>query len=220
MSEEYGLAERILTSAQYDRWRFMLSAQKLCRQDVAVISHSHIDAWSANLPQKDVVVIPAGLRVPENHRGLRNILQVEYSARIDGLSLTPIYRSTVERLTTLRIPKKLHAVWWHIKGTSGPEEANIIFLGDMDVSEGKYLLSFVGRLLELNRAVQGVILPSYGGVKYAHGAESLPQQLAQEVERTALELRDLYGLHLFAAPHPLPEPAWAELSAVEVSNNV
>lgn len=213
---EYGLVESILASVQWDRWRFNLSAKKLCKQDVAVISHSHEDAWRARLAEKDLVIVPRGLRVPQRFHSLRNILEVDYSTRVDRLALTPVYRSTVARVTELRIPKRLHSVWWHAAGKTKSAEANVIFVGDMDLPEGEYLLTFIGRLLEINRPVQGIILPSYGGVVNAHGAGTLPLQLAQEVERTAVELHDLYGLRLFGVPHPISEAPWAERNAVEL----
>ncbi len=39
MRSEYGIVESILASVQWDRWKFMLSASKLVKQNVAVISH-------------------------------------------------------------------------------------------------------------------------------------------------------------------------------------
>jgi hypothetical protein len=204
---EYGLVESILASVQWDRWKFMLSAKKLCKQDVAVISHGHRDHWATNLAQMNAVLIPQQVMVPNECGTLHNLVRVDYSAAVSkNLLLTNLWTGRLRRILGHHV-RKLHGHWWIAR--SG--EVNVIFVGDLDLHETQLIAEFTTHLLQTDQLVSGVLLPSYAGVEEAHGVHK-PNEMRKAVESLAFDLKDLYGTKVAALPHPIVAQ-WADYNA-------
>jgi hypothetical protein len=203
---EYGLVESILASVQWDRWKFMLSAKKLCKQDVAVVSHSHLDHWATNLVQKDVVMVPAEVTVPRQLLNARNILRVSYSAKVRPLHLIKLGAREIAAFVRNESIRHVHASWWIIDS----QKTRVLFIGDLDAPDVGAVRAFVGRAYEQDLKVQGTILPSYGGVSTHRARE--PTQLSETVTKLAYALHDVYRIRMAALPHPI-EAEWADYNA-------
>ena len=198
----------ILVSVQWDCWRFMLPAKPLLNLDVAVVSHSHLDHWHENFWRKDVVLIPWKLRVPDAFASLRKVLQVDGKISIKGLKFWCLGPWDLSRLLQREV-KKTHAFWWLVSGN----EANVLFIGDLDVGDVKVALDVTQTLLKRGVVLHGVLLPSFSGVT-THSAKN-PRELSSLVYRLAESLR-CQGTLVAALPHPAPA-AWAEYNAVRES---
>jgi len=206
-SEDYGLVESILASVQWDRWQFMLSARKLCRQDVVVISHGHRDHLAANLLEKDIVLIPGWLRLPSELQRLGALVTVDYSSAVSKkLLLANIWTGRLRRILGHPI-QRLHGSWW--VASSGL--TNVVFVGDLDLHETQLIAEFINHLLQAEQHVSGILLPSYGGIDGSHGALKV-NELANAVENLAFDLKDVYKVKAAALPHPV-EATWADYNA-------
>jgi len=196
-SDEYGVVESILASVQWDRWQFMLSAWKLVKQNVAVISHSHRDHWTKNLAEKDVVLVPQEVTVPNELQYLKNVHCVEYSARSGKLGLIELNQRRLAMFLNTRVPKP-HAFWWLVNAGSHFRRTRVLFIGDMDANDMPTARSFVAEMFERGLRIHGALLPSFGGVS-THDAKH-PAELAVAVESLAYELRDIHGVMVGALP--------------------
>jgi len=209
VSEEYGLVESIFASVQWDRWRFMLSAPRLCKQDVAVISHSHKDHWATNLPEKDAVFIPQEVEVPQQYRSLTNLYRVDYSARLDRLDFIKLDQKRLARYLGKSVPAP-HAFWWLVAPTHRHEKARVMFVGDANRNDLSLLRETVAEMFGQDTPLHGVVTRSFAGL-IGHGAET-PRGLAEAMEDLAYDLRDIYGVILGALPHPV-NAGWADYNA-------
>lgn len=206
-SDEYGVVESILASVQWDRWQFMLSAPKLTRQDIAVISHSHQDHWATNLVEKHQVLAPRTVKIPSQFQGLRAIVPVDYSVAISKrLRLARIWTRRLERILGHPVTR-LHGDWWI--ASSG--EASILHVADLNLHEPSPILEFAAHMLQTEQSLTNAILPSYGSLRNAHGARG-PAELSNQVQDLVFDLKDLYRLRIAALPNPLVA-SWADYNA-------
>lgn len=207
-NEEYGLVESILTSVQWGRWQFMLSAPKLCDQDVAIVAHSHRDDWATNFTEKDTVLVPRDVSVPAQYGGLRSVLLVDNGVRIGKLQFACLRPQTVASITQLSL-RRLHSFWWlvSVKG-----KAQTLYVADADVQDIGHIQRFTDAMLGRGRPLEMVMLPSYGRVKGTHGSKE-PLDLSSAIERLAFVLKDVYSLTVTALPHPI-DADWADYNAV------
>lgn len=185
----------------------MLSAPKLCKQDVAVISHGHRDHWATNLTQKDIVLVPRATHIPEKYGGLRNILCVDNGERIGKLWFACLRPQTVASITRSSL-SRLHSCWWLV---SKKGNAQTLYVADVDVQDVDHILRFTDAMLERNRPLEAVVLPSYGGMRNVHGTENT--KLSETIGSLAFILKDVYSLTLASLPHPISVD-WADYNAV------
>jgi hypothetical protein len=211
---EYGLVESILASVQWDRWKFMLSAKKLCEQDMAVVSHSHLDHWATNLVQKDVVLVPAEVTVPKGSPPIPNVVPVDYSVHVGKLNFVSLNHQRLRNF--LRIPiSKPHTSWWMVDSKTKQQRTRVVFIGDLNMEDVFVARSLVAELFRRDLPIHGSILPSFGGVSN-HNAES-PTQLTTAVEGLAHELHDIHDITTAALPHPV-SANWADYNATRLQS--
>jgi hypothetical protein len=211
---EYGLVESILASVQWDRWKFMLSAKKLCKQDVAVISHGHRDHWPANLAQKDVALVPWQVTVPREFHGLQNIHRVEDSAQLGKLRFVELNQRRVASFLDTHVPKP-HASWWLASAGQHSRPTRVLFVGDVDVKDVPVARTTVIEMSERGFPLHGILLPSFGGV-LTHGAGA-PKELSISIRDLAYEARDAHNIVVGALPHPI-DAAWADYNASKLQS--
>ncbi len=102
-------------------------------------------------------------------------------------------------------PNRLHCVWMDVSYYIYKESTiRGLLIGDLDVQDVQYVVKTV-----IARKVDFVVLPSYGGVIEAHGAE-YTTQLSQLIEEAAKELK-IEGMTIFARPHPITTE-WADIN--------
>jgi L-ascorbate metabolism protein UlaG (beta-lactamase superfamily) len=198
----------ILVSVQWDRWRFMLPAKPLLKLDVAVVSHGHADHWHPNFWQKDLVLLPRGIKVPEGFSSLRNAVQVDRYISLKGLQLLKLDGRALRQLLGPNTPNP-HASWW-IATSSG---ARVLFIGDMNIVDAETALHFIRESYMSNAQVHGVVLPSFGGVM-THGARDA-REVAREAADVAFSLAEKFNVAVGAVPHPVPG-CWADFNAVAI----
>jgi hypothetical protein len=184
----------------------MLSAKKLCRQDVAVVSHGHRDHWATNLVEKDVVLVPRETRVPMKLAPIRNIVSVDYSEKTGSIQFVKLGRERLSALLEERISTP-HAFWWLARS----KQTRVLFVGDVNVEDVPVARAFVAEMSKRDLPLSAAILPSFGGVS-GHNSE-LPRQLASSIERLSYDLQDVHGMVLGALPHPV-DAKWATYNAV------
>ena len=201
-----------MASVQWDRWQFMLSTPKLCKQDVAVISHSHRDHWATNLTEKDTIFLPASVVIPKGFQSLRNVYRVEYSTHMEKLRLTALNQDRLEALLRPAVPKP-HAFWWLV--STGPQQrrARVLFIGDVAMNDVSTARAMIAEMFRRDLPIHGVLLPSFGGV-LAHEAKHA-MDLATSIERFAYECRDIHDITVAALPHPI-DASWADYNAAPV----
>jgi hypothetical protein len=206
MGSEYGIVESILASVQWDRWKFMLSAPKLVKQDVAVISHGHRDHWATNLAEKDVVFIPREVEVPSGLSLIRNAIAVDYSEKIDKLRFIKLRRDRIANFIQDEDTPTPHAFWWLVMS----KQTRTLFIGDLNVRDVTVARAFVAEMSKRDLPLAAAVLPSFGGVS-SHDSK-WPRQLTFSVEELGYDLRDVYGMVLGALPHPV-NANWATYNA-------
>jgi len=95
----------ILVSVQWDCWRFMLPAKPLLNLDVAVVSHGDLDHWHQNFWEKDLLLVPWWLRIPDRFSCLKNIYRVGSTVSVGQLEFKVLLAKlcwrwlSIERLT-------------------------------------------------------------------------------------------------------------------------
>jgi hypothetical protein len=190
----------------------MLSAKKLCKQDVAVISHGHRDHWATNLVQMDTILIPQQVTVPNECQTLNNFMRVDYSVRLGKLDIIKLDQRRLtdylgERLPRVHVP---HAFWWLLAPTHRHEDARILFVGDLDIDDIRTLRVVVAEMFRRDTPLHGVLLPSFGGIT-SHGIGG-PKELSTKVRNLAHDLHDMHSIALGGLPHPL-NADWADYNA-------
>jgi glyoxylase-like metal-dependent hydrolase (beta-lactamase superfamily II) len=208
------LVERILASVQWDRWIFPISFSKpinLVNQKVAVISHEHRDHWIGT-ERAELVLYPKEVHPPYYGRSLLPV--GEYPERIDKLVFVKLNKRRIERLIGKAIPRP-HAFFWLIDGSWRGEDARILFVGDMNLSDVRTVQEVVEKITS-STFLNAVILPSFGGVN-GHGGTNL--LLALAVDELARELKEEYKIMVNALPHPVPAK-WATYNAADAVNQV
>jgi hypothetical protein len=214
MGSEYGIVESILASVQWDRWKFMLSAPKLVKQDVAVISHGHRDHWATNLAEKDIVLVPRDVGVSKGSALISNIVPVDYSVRIGKLNLVLFNRQRLRNFLRMPIPKP-HTFWWMVDSKTRQQRTRVVFIGDLNMEDVSVARALVAELFKRDLPIHGSILPSFGGVS-RHNTES-PMQLAIALEGLAHEFHDVHGITIAALPHPV-SANWADYNATQLQS--
>jgi len=195
----------ILVSVQWDRWRFMLPAKPLLKLDVAVVSHGHADHWHPNFRQKDIVLSPREVAVPEQFRNQNNIIRVDSEETLGKVRFVKVGQRSLANLLRERVPPP-HAFWWLVCVGN----TRVIFVGDANVGDAVLLKRFSEKMFERNLPLHCALLPSFGGtVKHK---SSNARELSASFQELANELRDLYGMMIGALPHPV-NADWADYNA-------
>jgi len=198
------IVKSILVSVQWDVWRFYLSAEQLIRQKVAVVSHVHLDHWLANLLEFDEVLVPEGIRVPEQFKNMNNIVYIDDFFRAEKLVFTHIGPRSLGRFLKLQL--STHSHWWLVRYMN----CRVLFVGDVDQNDVPFVESFVAKTREMNRSINAVLLPSYGSAE-AHG-ENIHDAIFELADRLRLS-----GVKIGALPHPIDAP-WADYNAVRLQS--
>jgi hypothetical protein len=196
----------ILSSVQWDVWRFYLSAKQLIKQKIVVISHGHMDHWDRNVSNFDIVLVPPRVSIPRQLVGLKNIVSVYNFCRIGKIRFVPVGTRLLTRLLRQSVFPP-HAMWW----LCSHRDARVLFVGDLDSDETDVIKSFVSSMFKFDQPLSGVILPSYGLTK-THGVNA-----RFAVSELAEDLRDTYNLKIGALPHPISAD-WADYNAVRVES--
>ena len=212
MSEEYGSVESILASVQWDRWQFMLSARKLCKF-AAVLSHGDRDHKDSALEVQTVFVPKEMERLVPARLGVK---YVENQAVHGQLLLSTVPARVVGRVLKMKAPR-LHAIWW-IVSTREPKPTQrtaVLFVGDLNRKDIELVYLFCEVIVRRPYPLKGVLLPSFGGIRDAHGSAGDPLLLCEEVAQVAFKLKGDFDMTLGALPHPVPAE-WADHNATSL----
>lgn len=201
-----------MASVQWDRWQFMLSAPRLVKQDVTVISHSHRDHWARNLAEKDVILVPQEVSVPTEHRSLTTIVAVSYAERIGKMRFIKLDRRRLHLYLDQTVDTP-HAFWWLVSSKHHDNVCRVIWVADANVRDAVLLRATVAEMFRRGTPIHGAILPSFGGVS-AHGTMA-STELATAIEGLAHDLRDIHGATIGGLPHPV-DATWADYNAVRL----
>jgi len=183
----------------------MLPAKPLLKLDVAVVSHSHMDHWHSNFWQKDLVLLPREVTIPDHFRGLNNVIRVDAVENLGKVRFVKVGQQSLTHFLRERINPP-HAFWW----LANVGDVRIIYVGDADATDTFLLKRFVDKMFERNLPLHGALLPSFGGTT-KHKSSSA-RELSVAFRRLANELRDLYGMKIGALPHPV-HADWADYNA-------
>jgi len=205
------LVASIFASFQWDCWKFALPfAKPLLKVNMAVVSHNHRDHLATNLPEKDVVLIPSRIEVPSCFANLRSLLRVDRYEQFGAVVFSLMDRRAISEF--LRCPvKRPHAFWWVVSCLG----VRVLFIGDLWAEDVETAEWFASKMFEKDLSLNGVLLPSYGGVK-KHGAVAV-RELGLNVENLAFWLKDVFHVTVGALPHPV-EAKWADYNAVKLEN--
>ena len=211
-SEDYGLVESILASVQWDRWQFMLSTRKLC-EFAAVLSHGDGDHKDPALKVQTVFVPKEMERLVPARLGVK---YVENQAVHGQLLLSTAPARVVGRVLKMKVPK-LHAIWWVVstREREPTQRTAVLFVGDLNRKDIELVYSFCEAIVGRAYPLKGVLLPSFGGLKDAHGSAGDPLLLCEEVAEVAFKLKGDFGMALGALPHPVPAE-WADHNATSL----
>jgi hypothetical protein len=196
------IVKSILASVQWDVWKFPLSARRLIKPEVVVISHRHLDHWDRNIQRFDMALIPYGIQIPEQFENLKNIISVSDFCKVEKIRFTPIGPTLLASLLQYPV-SSLHARWW----LSAYRNTRVLFVGDVDARETGIIEAFVSKMFEQDRPLSGLLLPSYG-LTETHG-----EGVAFAIAELAEKLRNTFNVKIGGLPHPIYAD-WADYNAV------
>jgi hypothetical protein len=107
--------------------------------------------------------------------------------------------------------RRPHAFWWLVSYSG----VRVLFIGDLWAEDVETAGQFVSKMFEKNLPLNGMLLPSFGGVK-KHGA-CVAREMSLSVEGLAWRLKDAFHITLGALPHPV-KAEWADYNAVRLES--
>lgn len=195
------ILESILASIQWDTWKFYLSSKQLLNQNIAVVSHEHLDHWGANFSELDTVLVPEGIKVPEQFGRAKNIVYVDNFFKTKKLVFTHFGPKTLGRFLKEQL-FGTHSRWWLVRYSN----YRVLFVGDLDRADILTLENFVMKAMKMGKALSAVLLPSYGLTnEHGTGIRKALFEVADKLRSTGIKIGGL--------PHPIDAP-WADWNAV------
>jgi len=198
----------ILVSVQWDCWRFMLPAKPLLDLDVAVVSHGDLDHWHQNFWEKDLLLVPWWLRIPDRFSCLKNIYPVGSTASVGQLEFKVLGKTMLEAALHRKVDT--HAYWWLVRNKR--RNVSTLFVGDLDLSDVDALQEFINHYSRRCN-IRCLLLPSFGGVM-GHGART-PAELQRSVQNIVQKLKGELGIAVGSLPHPV-NAGWADFTATRI----
>jgi hypothetical protein len=196
------ILKSILSSVQWDVWKFNLSGKQLVKQKLAIISHGHGDHIPSDLLTFDLVLLPSGIQVPRQLEALKNAVCVDRFCRVGKMQFAHIGPKTLTRMLGQYVPST-HARWW----LTTYSKCNVLFIGDADARDVPVFMSFVDKMFSRGYQIHSVLLPSFG-LTVSHGW-NLCSAMLEAIDK----LKNEYGIIIGGLPHPIVAE-WADYNAV------